>query len=493
MFITVSIAIFCATTMPMFKTTKEKKYIVMGERAELWYVEMVCSIFFVIEFMMRFVLCPSKLHFIKGIMNWIDFISAIPFYLSLINNDNTVRMLVVVRILRLFRFIKLSYGLQVMVHTLKASIHELSLLFFMLLIPVVMFSSIVYYIEIIMLEGKSDFSSVPASFWWCLITMTTVGYGDMTPETWPGKVVGGACAICGVLIVALPISVIGSNFNLYYSHAQARLKLPVKQRRLVLGAVPGLLSKQQELSSRRKPKKTKLSGMDYELCTSDELSSSANSIQIQQRSRSRAGFRTDQMQLGEAHEEAIKAALGSRGQQRDHNAASNDDFIFQDPSSPEEAKMNLLPMKDKRSDDEGDDLASPSLHVTINPKVRHSGTPSTENLKDDKNPKDCLLNVANGVNIRKLSLSDSKLCIHRDGGDIPIRSSNSQSKDLNKNVMSNGDCPSPVETNKDIVTARGRTPTFSSLPDYSKNRRKGLSVAQPTSKSGDPDFMETKI
>ena len=155
--------------------------------------------------------------------------------------------------LSFFRFVKLSYGLQIMIHTLKASSHELVLLLLILLIPVVMFSSIVYYIEI-MINNQSVFSSVPQSFWWCLITMTTVGYGDLTPQTWPGKIIGGACAVCGVLIVALPISVIGSNFSLYYAHAQARLKLPMKQHRLVLGGVPGLLTKHQELSSRRKKK-----------------------------------------------------------------------------------------------------------------------------------------------------------------------------------------------------------------------------------------------
>lgn len=494
MFITVSIAIFCTTTMPMFKTKSgTKKYVVMGEKAELGYFEMICSIFFTFEFLMRFIFCPSKLRFIRGIMNWIDFISALPFFLSLIDDSLTMRMLVVVRILRLFRFIKLSYGLQIMVQTLKASSHELVLLLLMLLIPVVMFSSIVYYIEIIMLEGNSEFSSVPASFWWCLITMTTVGYGDMTPQTWPGKIIGGACAICGVLIVALPISVIGSNFNLYYSHAQARLKLPVKHRRLVLGAVPGLLSKQQEMSSRRK-KKTKLSGMDEELCTSDDLSSSLNSVQLQQR-RSRLGARTDQMQLGEAHEEAIKAALGTGDQSRVSFTASQEDLIFQDPSSPDEARMTLLPKIGDRLDGEGEQLGSPPLNVTINPTLkhvggRHSDVPSTDtlNMKDNEETSNGHLNVANGLNLRKLSLSDSRLCLLH-GNDS--RGSNSPSKDINKNTMSNGNCHSP-ETNKDLIPTRGRTSTLPSIPDYNKSRRKGLSVAQATSK-GDPDFMETKI
>lgn len=165
-----------------------------------------------------------------------------------------------------------------MIHTLKASSRELVLLLLILLIPVVMFSSIVYYIEI-MMNRKTPFNSVPQSFWWCLITMTTVGYGDLTPETWPGKIIGGACAVCGVLIVALPISVIGSNFNLYYAHAQARLKLPMKQHRLVLGGVPGLLTKHQELSSRRKKKSTAApSNLDTEMSWITERTSLRSSM-----------------------------------------------------------------------------------------------------------------------------------------------------------------------------------------------------------------------
>ena len=66
--------------------------------------------------------------------------------------------------------------------------------------------------------------------------MTTVGYGDMVPKTIPGRIIGGVCAIFGVLIVALPVSVIGNNFSTYYSHAQARLSLPKKKRRLIYAA-----------------------------------------------------------------------------------------------------------------------------------------------------------------------------------------------------------------------------------------------------------------
>ena len=63
--------------------------------------------------------------------------------------------------------------------------------------------------------------------------MTTVGYGDMVPKTWAGIVVGSLCALSGVLVIALPVPVIVSNFSMFYSHTQARMKLPKKRRRVV--------------------------------------------------------------------------------------------------------------------------------------------------------------------------------------------------------------------------------------------------------------------
>ncbi|EDO27915.1 predicted protein, partial [Nematostella vectensis] len=72
--------------------------------------------------------------------------------------------------------------------------------------------------------------SVPECFWWALITITTVGYGDMAPKTTQGKLFGSIVAGLSILITALPISIIGSNFSLYYAHAQAKMKLPKKAR-----------------------------------------------------------------------------------------------------------------------------------------------------------------------------------------------------------------------------------------------------------------------
>lgn len=153
-------------------------------------------------------------------------------------------------------------------HTLKASSYELGLLLLILLIPVVLFSSMMFYVEN-NLDHNTKFSSIPESFWWSLITMTTVGYGDMVPKTTPGQIIGGACAICGVLMVALPISIIGSNFNLYYAHAQARLKLPRKKNRIHFDALATALSSRHTF--RRRALRRKSPGS----CVGDSIKNSS--------------------------------------------------------------------------------------------------------------------------------------------------------------------------------------------------------------------------
>jgi len=244
--IVLSVTVYCLDTLGQLKEDKawtNAKYA----------INMLCMCWFTIEFTVRILVCPDRREFAKSIGNWVDFISVIPSYLNLFPVRYTLlKNLVIIRLLRLFRFFKLSYGLQVLLHTLKASSYELTLLLLILLIPIVIFSSLVYVIET---DSKSKFTSIPATFWWCLITMTSVGYGDMVPETWAGKMIGSMCATCGVLIVALPISVIGSNFSLYYAHVRARLKLPSKDRKILAGNIRGLLKQPLSLSSRERDRR----------------------------------------------------------------------------------------------------------------------------------------------------------------------------------------------------------------------------------------------
>jgi hypothetical protein len=134
-------------------------------------------------------------------------------------NGSLIAFLRILRLIRVFRIFKLSRhyrGLKVLGQTLKASLRELLLLTFFLLMGVIIFSSAVYYVE------SAHFSSIPEAFWFSVVTMTTVGYGDKAPISSWGKVIGSMCAIAGVLTLALPVPVIVSNFSYFYNQDKER-------------------------------------------------------------------------------------------------------------------------------------------------------------------------------------------------------------------------------------------------------------------------------
>lgn len=178
----------------------------------------------------------TRVSFLKDIMNAIDLMAIMPYFITLGTIVNKVpdpvhtgagadseqpgaslAILRVIRLVRVFRIFKLSRhskGLQILGMTLKASLRELGLLMFFLLIGVILFSSAIYYAEAG--SERSYFKSIPDAFWWAVVTMTTVGYGDMVPHDFWGKIVGSLCAIAGVLTLSLPVPVIVSNFNYFY-------------------------------------------------------------------------------------------------------------------------------------------------------------------------------------------------------------------------------------------------------------------------------------
>ncbi|XP_033621846.1 potassium voltage-gated channel subfamily A member 6 [Fukomys damarensis] len=200
-------------------------------------VETLCIVWFTFELLVRFSACPSKPAFFRNIMNIIDLVAIFPYFITLgtelvqqqeqqsvsggggQNGQQAMSLAIlrVIRLVRVFRIFKLSRhskGLQILGKTLQASMRELGLLIFFLFIGVILFSSAVYFAEAD--DSDSLFPSIPDAFWWAVVTMTTVGYGDMYPMTVGGKIVGSLCAIAGVLTIALPVPVIVSNFNYFY-------------------------------------------------------------------------------------------------------------------------------------------------------------------------------------------------------------------------------------------------------------------------------------
>uniref|UniRef100_A0A1I8I8A4 BTB domain-containing protein n=1 Tax=Macrostomum lignano TaxID=282301 RepID=A0A1I8I8A4_9PLAT len=226
--ILLSIVIFCVETLPHFRRYKvvnssfgNTTYGQVIEEDDIpqfgepfFIIETICIVWFTFELMVRFASSPEKLGFFKNIMNSIDIVAIIPYFITLgtvIADDSRSNQAMSLAILRLSRHFK---GLQILGQTLKASVRELGLLVFFLFISVILFSSAVYFAEAD--STKSHFDSIPSAFWWAVVTMTTVGYGDMRPVTVWGKLVGSLCAIAGVLTIALPVPVIVSNFNYFY-------------------------------------------------------------------------------------------------------------------------------------------------------------------------------------------------------------------------------------------------------------------------------------
>ncbi|XP_043561365.1 potassium voltage-gated channel subfamily A member 2 [Chiloscyllium plagiosum] len=268
--ILISIVIFCLETLPEFRDEDFPRPAggVPANRTArpaagwplaspfgdpFFIVETVCIVWFSFELLVRFFACPSKAAFFRDLMNTIDVVSIAPYFITLgtdlasrqTNGQQAMSFAILrtIRLVRVFRIFKLSRhskGLQILGHTLRASMRELGLLIFFLFIGVVLFSSAVYFAEAD--DPKSQFTSIPDAFWWAVVTMTTVGYGDMKPITVGGKIVGSLCAIAGVLTIALPVPVIVSNFNYFY-HRETESEEQAPASQAAPASCPSLLRK----------------------------------------------------------------------------------------------------------------------------------------------------------------------------------------------------------------------------------------------------------
>lgn len=230
-FTVISIILFCIETLPVYAQTHCEPGTKPNFRDPFFIIETLCTFWFTIEIFIRFISCPSQKIFIKDIKNLIDLAAIVPYYITLFNvlitfscegakNSASLAFLRVIRLIRVFKLTKHSSGLQVLVLTFKESIEGLSLFLVAFIVCILVFSSTIYYVEI---DRKgSQIESIPDAFWWAVITMCTVGYGDKVPKGPLGKVVGSVCAVAGVLTLAIPVPIITENFNKFYAHKTGR-------------------------------------------------------------------------------------------------------------------------------------------------------------------------------------------------------------------------------------------------------------------------------
>ncbi|XP_033012710.1 potassium voltage-gated channel subfamily G member 4 [Lacerta agilis] len=235
LFVATTAISLCVSTMPDLREEEDR-----GECSQKCYymfiIETICVAWFSLEFCLRFIQAKSKCQFFKGPLNIIDFLAISPYYASLIvlddeptENDSrpsgssylekvglVLRVLRALRILYVMRLARHSLGLQTLGLTVRRSAREFGLLLLFLCVAVTLFSPLVYLAE--NESGKIlEFTSIPASYWWAIISMTTVGYGDMVPRSVPGQMVALSSILSGILIMAFPATSIFHTFSHSYS------------------------------------------------------------------------------------------------------------------------------------------------------------------------------------------------------------------------------------------------------------------------------------
>ncbi|XP_037318150.2 potassium voltage-gated channel subfamily D member 2 [Pungitius pungitius] len=224
-FIAVSVLANVVETVPCGAAPNRVRETACGERYALAFfcLDTACVLIFTAEYLLRLLVAPSPCRFMKSVMSVIDVVAIMPYYIGLVMADNedvsgafvTLR---VFRVFRIFKFSRHSAGLRILGYTLKSCASELGFLLFSLTMAIIIFATVMFYAE----KGSSStkFTSIPAAFWYTIVTMTTLGYGDMVPKTIMGKIVGSVCSLSGVLVIALPVPVIVSNFSRIYHQSQ---------------------------------------------------------------------------------------------------------------------------------------------------------------------------------------------------------------------------------------------------------------------------------
>jgi len=219
-------------------------------------VETVCLIIFTVEYVFRILSAHAgssslregvrrTLSYALQPLMLVDLLAILPSYLRMgLKSSNgsqigIMRLLRMLRILRLFKLAKYSQGIRTFAEVLRLSGQPLLILVFFNVIIMLVFGSLIHFAEgqrysvapeflehhptgLFVRAGPlngiepTPFRSIPYSIWWVCITMTTVGYGDYAPTTSLGKLIGVSCFYIGVLFLALPVNILGSNFELVY-------------------------------------------------------------------------------------------------------------------------------------------------------------------------------------------------------------------------------------------------------------------------------------
>lgn len=178
--------------------------------AVFFWIEIIITAFFTIEYILRILIVDKPLNYIKSFYGIVDLVSILPTYLTLFIPGITVFMSIrAIRLIRIFRILKLAEYLtaaSTLSKALKESQKKIFIFVFTILILSVIFGSTMYIVE----GEENGFTDIPTSIYWTIVTLTTVGYGDISPVTALGKFIATILMIMGLGIIAVPTGIVSA-------------------------------------------------------------------------------------------------------------------------------------------------------------------------------------------------------------------------------------------------------------------------------------------
>lgn len=180
------------------------------------------TIFFTIEYIFRIVISRFPRKYIFSFYGIIDLLAVIPTYLSLIfTGAQGLIVIRAIRLLRVFRILKLTRYTNegaIIMKALRASRVKISVFLFAILMIIIIIGTLMYLIE----GEEGGFNSIPESIYWAIVTLTTVGYGDITPQTDLGKFISAMVMILGYAIIAVPTGIVTAELSFGYRKSRSR-------------------------------------------------------------------------------------------------------------------------------------------------------------------------------------------------------------------------------------------------------------------------------
>ncbi|XP_077105244.1 potassium voltage-gated channel subfamily V member 2 [Ranitomeya variabilis] len=225
-------------------------------RPYLEHVETLCIAFFTLEYVLRIISTPDIQCFVRSVLNAVDLIAILPFYLQLLletfsdedqngkksSHEHEIeavgrvgkvgQVLRIMRLMRIFRILKLarhSTGLRAFGFTLRQCYQQVGCLLLFIAMGIFSFSAMVYTVEHEV--SGTNFTSIPHAWWWAAVSISTVGYGDTYPETHLGRLFAFLCIAFGIILNGMPISILYNKFSDYYSKLKSYEYTTIQKKR----------------------------------------------------------------------------------------------------------------------------------------------------------------------------------------------------------------------------------------------------------------------